>query len=54
VSSLTARQILNYLRDGTLVFPHDKIVVAQLQSEADFYQLEDLATHLSMLLTEFQ
>jgi len=36
------RYILNYLRDGNVLLPTDKVVIQELLKEAEFYQLQEL------------
>ncbi|CAD6198434.1 unnamed protein product [Caenorhabditis auriculariae] len=42
------RYILNYLRDGRVIFPDDPLIMAQLFQEAKALGLEELAEKISL------
>ena len=53
-SVLPLRYILNYLRDGELLYPDDQIIKKQLLKEARFYQVQGIITHLEAQLFQIK
>ena len=45
-SLFLSRYILNYLRDGDLLYPDDQTVREQLLKEAEFYKIQGIISHL--------
>lgn len=45
------RYILNYLRDGDLLYPEDQTAKEQLLKEAKFYQVQGIINHLEEALS---
>ena len=43
---------MNYLRNGELLFPENKILRKELLNEADFYQIQGIIAQLSENLTK--
>lgn len=52
IINVTLRYILNYLRNGELLFPENKILRRELLNEADFYQVRGIIARLSENLTK--
>jgi hypothetical protein len=44
------RLILNYLRSGKIVLPQDLSLLAEIQIEADYYQIKELSQHIERII----